>query len=111
MPPSQSRISFTSRASAKIKEYLLRDAGKGVRFLLEQGRYVIGLDDPDRGDTVVSFNEFQVFIDPQSLKYVVGLVVDFVEDGLDGVFELSNAFSADGECHEKKGGCGCNKKV
>jgi Fe-S cluster assembly iron-binding protein IscA len=43
------------------------------------------------------------------MKYVTGLVVDYVEDEGGPAFELSNAFSGDGGCREGRGACGCNK--
>jgi iron-sulfur cluster assembly accessory protein len=102
-------VSFTDQAQLKIREFLSQAPEKGLRIFLENGRYALGLDTRDAEDVVFSYEGFQLFIDPKSMKYVTGLVVDYVEDEGGPAFELSNAFSGDGGCREGRGACGCNK--
>ncbi|MBI1883780.1 MAG: iron-sulfur cluster assembly accessory protein [Chlamydiae bacterium] len=107
MPVSQERINFTARALEKIREYMGPEPKQDLRIFLENGQYVLALDALKEGDDIIEGDGFRVLVDPASLKYVVGLTVDFVEDAQGGFFELSNAFSSDGGCNEGKGSCGC----
>ncbi len=103
------RVNFSEAAVSKIKECLLQEEGKGLRIFLENGKYVLGIDQATQEDLVLNYENFSLYIDPQSLKYVVGLNVDFIQDEEGGIFELTNAFSKDGGCSEGKGACECNK--
>lgn len=109
MPSSQSSVIFTDAAASKLREYVTGQPGKGLRIFLDNGAYALCLDEPEAVDTVFDYEGFSLVVDAESMKYVVGLIVDFVEDGEGGTFELSNAFSKDGGCGEGKGSCGCNK--
>lgn len=82
---------------------------KGLRIFIENGQYVLGLCNSEKEDTIFDCDGFELYVNPQSMKYVVGLTVDYIPDENGGAFELSNSFSADGQCHEGKGGCGCKK--
>ena len=59
----------------------------GLRLLVQQGgcaglSYGMRFDDaPDDDDTIYEHHELRVFVDPASLKYIEGSVLDY-EDGL-----------------------------
>ena len=106
----QDNIQFTPLAVEQLKKFLAEDEkGKGLRIFLDNGQYALALDHPEAEDHIVEYPDFKLLVDEKSLKYVVGLKVDYVEDEHGPAFELSNSFSKDGGCHEGKGTCGCSK--
>ncbi|WP_226041647.1 iron-sulfur cluster assembly accessory protein [Natrinema sp. DC36] len=62
-------------------------AEAGLRLFVQQGgcaglSYGMRFDDaPDDDDTIYEHHELRVFVDPASLKYIEGSVLDY-EDGL-----------------------------
>ncbi|MFC7234039.1 HesB/IscA family protein [Halosegnis marinus] len=78
----------------------------GLRLFVQQGgcaglSYGMRFDnEPEEDDTIVEGNGLRVFVDPASLKYIGGSVLDF-EGGLQGKgFSVENP-NAESEC-----GCG-----
>ena len=67
-------------------------------------RYGMGIEDrePERDDTVFDANGIRVVIDPQSLSYMDGSTVDFIEDPVNGGFSIANPNPAP----QKECGCG-----
>lgn len=67
-------------------------------------RYGLGIEDrePERDDTIFDANGIRVVIDPQSLSYMDGSTVDWVEDPQNGGFAIANPNPAP----EKECGCG-----
>ena len=108
MQSSQDRVTLTDSAAETLREFLQREPEKGVRIFLENGQYAMGLDEPDLKDTILDCQGIKMIVDPQSLKYVIGLQVDLVQTPEGPTFELSSPFASD--CHEGegKGGCGCS---
>jgi len=82
------------------------DGSKGLRLAVIGGgcsglSYKIEFSDPKDRDNVLFFGDIKVFIDPKSVIYLKGIVLDF-KDGLNGkgfVFENPNA----------KNTCGCGE--
>ncbi|ADB60752.1 iron-sulfur cluster assembly accessory protein [Haloterrigena turkmenica DSM 5511] len=65
----------------------LDDGEAGLRLFVQQGgcaglSYGMRFDDaPDEDDTIYEHHDLRVFVDPASLKYIEGSVLDY-EDGL-----------------------------
>lgn len=67
----------------------------GLAYVLE---YADALEDEDQ---VFESNEVKVVVDPKSLLYVDGTVMDFVQEGLNEGFKFTNP--------NVKGECGCGE--
>ena len=67
-------------------------------------RYGMGIEDraPEQDDTIFDANGIRVVIDPQSLSYMDGSTVDWVEDPVNGGFSIANPNPAP----QKECGCG-----
>ena len=88
---TQPRIEVTedaaSRALALLGEEGLDDDIAGLRLFVQQGgcaglSYGMRFDDePDDDDTIYDRHGLRVFVDPASLKYIEGSVLDY-ESGL-----------------------------
>lgn len=82
------------------------DGTKGLRLAVSGGgcsglSYKIEFSDPKEKDNVLQFGDVKVLIDPKSVIYLKGIVLDF-KDGLNGkgfVFDNPNA----------KNTCGCGE--
>lgn len=86
-------LSFTEAAHKKLADVLgegaLRISVAGVR----QGQptyqmAVEGSGQPEAGDTVIASQGIRVFVDAESLPYVEGATVDFVDDPLQPGFKV-----------------------
>lgn len=97
----------TDKAAAKIRSLLeaeRRDDGQGLRIGVTGGgcsgfQYVMELGAEKDGDNVFQNGEARVFIDPKSLLFVDGSVIDY-NDGLTNAgFVIQNPKST--------GTCGC----
>ncbi len=102
-------ISITPKAIEQIKLISQTDnpeGNKGLRLAVTGGgcsglSYKIEFSDKKDRDNVLDFDGVNVFIDPKSLIYLKGIVLDF-KDGLNGKgfsFENPNA----------KNTCGCGE--
>lgn len=67
-------------------------------------RYGMGIEDrePEHDDTIFDANGIRVVVDPQSLSYMDGSTVDWIEDPVNGGFSIANPNPAP----EKECGCG-----
>ena len=100
-------ISVTSAAADHVSKQLrARGSGEGIRIGVKTSGcsglvYVlefVDVKDPD--DTVIEAEGVCVFVDPKSLVYLDGTVVDYTREGLNEGLEFKNPNVA-GEC-----GCG-----
>ena len=102
-------INITDKALEQIKVIAAnenKDGTKGLRLAVTGGgcsglSYKIEFSDPKDKDNVLDFNGVKVLIDPKSVIYLKGIVLDF-KDGLNGkgfVFDNPNA----------KNTCGCGE--
>jgi iron-sulfur cluster assembly protein len=102
-------ISITDKAIEEIKRISIKDnpeGSKGLRLAVTGGgcsglSYKIEFSDEKSKDNILEFNGVKVFIDPKSVIYLKGIVLDF-KDGLNGkgfVFDNPNA----------KNTCGCGE--
>ena len=75
------------QARALLEDEGLDTTEAGLRLFVQQGgcaglSYGMRFDDaPDEDDTIYERHELRVFVDPASLKYIEGSVLDF-ESGL-----------------------------
>ena len=101
-------ISLTARAARQVQSMHAAqgDAQKKLRVLIEDGgcsgfQYGMSFDLPKAGDQSFETEGVQVLVDPTSLAYLSGTVIDF-DDGLQGKgFEIRNP--------NAQSTCGCGK--
>jgi iron-sulfur cluster assembly protein len=101
-------ITLTDAAADRVRNYIQR-RGKGVGLRLGVRKtgcsglaYVIDYADavePD--DTVFEDKGVKVIVNPSSLSYLDGSVVDFAREGFNEVFRFSNP--------NEKDRCGCGE--
>jgi iron-sulfur cluster assembly protein len=92
-------ISFTDKGAEKVKEFLASQGAdvttSGLRVGVRGGgcsgfQYALAFDVQRDGDTVFEDHGIKLLVDTQSLAYVTGAVVDYV-DGLQGAgFQVNN---------------------
>lgn len=109
MAQAKSAITLTDAAAARIRE-LLAARGKpchGVRLGTKTKgcsglAYAVDyVDDINPADEVIEDKGVKVFIDPQSLLYLIGSEMDFVQDTFSSGFTFNNP--------NAKGSCGCGE--
>lgn len=100
-------IKITDRAAAQLKE-LIEAEGDGARGLrikvFNSGcaglRYQLAFEkNPAEEDEVIESNGIKIFVDPESVKYVQGLELDYGETIYGQGFRITNP--------NNYGGCGC----
>jgi iron-sulfur cluster assembly protein len=124
-----SDITLSERAASELKA-LIEENNKenaALRVWVAGGgcsglQYGMALDDaePEDGDMVLHDQGVKIYVDGMSMKYMVGAVVDYVDDTLGGGFKIENpnavkscgcgsSFSTDEEGMEglSTGGGGC----
>lgn len=91
-------ITLTDRGAEKVREFLASQGESvvsGLRVGVRGGgcsgfQYMLAFDEQRDGDTVVEQQGIKLLVDTQSLNYVRGSVIDFV-DGLQGAgFKVEN---------------------
>ena len=95
----------TPAAFARLKEIGAAQDGKALRIAVEGGgcsgfQYDIGLDAAQEGDLVLEGAGERVVIDPTSLPFLEGAVIDFVDELIGARFSIDNP-NASSSC-----GCG-----
>lgn len=107
-------ITFSERAAEEIKAVLAREnrssdalrvfvAGAGCSGL----QYGMGIDTDARdGDVEFVQHGLRVLIDSQSLEFMRGSSIEFVEDENGGGFRIDNPLAMSG-CSTCGSGCGC----
>lgn len=102
-------IHITDKALEEIRNISIKDnadGSKGLRLAVTGGgcsglSYKIEFSHQKDKDNILNFEDIKVFIDPKSLIYLKGIVLDY-KDGLSGkgfVFDNPNA----------KNTCGCGE--
>jgi iron-sulfur cluster assembly protein len=105
----QSLITITDKALEEIRTISHNenpDGKKGLRLAVTGGgcsglSYKIEFGEEKPKDNILNFNDVKILVDPKSLIYLKGIVLDF-KDGLNGkgfVFDNPNA----------KNTCGCGE--
>ena len=104
----QTVISLTPSAVEEVKTLLAlpENAGKHMRYYVEQGgcsgmQYGMVFDEKREGDLVSEQDGVNVLVDPISVSYLRGMVVDFSDALSGGGFKISNP--------NAKQSCGCGK--
>jgi iron-sulfur cluster insertion protein len=100
-------LDLTPAAVARVKLFLTNTpqaAGKTFRVLVEGGgcsgfQYQFTFDEKRDDDIVVDCGEASVLIDPASLEFIKGAVVDYTEDFRGSGFVVHNP--------QAKASCGC----
>jgi iron-sulfur cluster assembly protein len=91
-------VTLTDKAAEKVKELLNgqgSDPAAGLRVAIRGGgcsgfQYALAFDEEREGDQVFEHNDIKLLIDSQSLGFVDGSQVDYVE-GLQGAgFAVNN---------------------
>jgi iron-sulfur cluster assembly protein len=101
-------LKLTDSAVRQVKHLLSRDQreGHGLRVSIADGgcsgfSYKLDFEKEEKsGDIVLRFDDLNVFIDPQSVSYLNGTIIDFTSGLYGGGFKFSNP-NATGTC-----GCG-----
>ena len=100
-------LTLTESAAKKVQDLRLEE-GKtesGLRLRVGGGgcsgfSYELGWEDAEQeGDQVVESAGVKVFVDPQSVQYVGGVEIDFVDSMYGSGFSIKNP--------NAKGSCGC----
>ncbi len=95
-------ISLTSSAVDHLKSLIAEkqaDASTGLRLRVEKGgcagmQYVMVLDLSQADDTVQSQDGVSIIIDPESLNFLRGCQIDYVDSLADAGFKLTNPNAA-----------------
>ena len=101
-------MSLTENAMDEVKSLLAKteNTGKNLRLYIEQGgcsgmQYGMVFDEKREGDLVSETSGVSVLIDPVSINYLRGAVVDYSDSLTAGGFKISNP--------NAKQSCGCGK--
>ena len=100
----------TERAFARLSEIGASDQGKALRVAVEGGgcsgfQYDIKLDDPAGDDLVLEAQGEKVVVDPVSLPFLTGAVIDFADELIGARFVIDNP-NATSSC-----GCGTSFSI
>jgi iron-sulfur cluster assembly accessory protein len=108
MATAEPVVNLTENAMDEVKSLLAKseNAGKNLRLYIEQGgcsgmQYGMIFDEKRDGDLVSERGGISVLIDPVSVDYVRGAVVDYSASLTAGGFKISNP--------NAKQSCGCGK--
>ncbi len=94
-----SPITLTDRAAQEVRDILEQQGNPtdvSLRIYVAGGgcsglQYGMALDENvEEGDAFFEDKEIRVVIDPMSLKYITGSVVDYVETAMGGGFKVEN---------------------
>ncbi|MFW2587364.1 HesB/IscA family protein [Sagittula sp. SSi028] len=105
LPPT-----VTPRAFERLAEIGAADQGKALRVAVEGGgcsgfQYDIKLDDAAQDDLVIAEGAEQVVVDPVSLPFLAGAVIDFADELIGARFTIENP-NATSSC-----GCGTSFSI
>ena len=100
-------LTLTARAQEKVKGFIAEEEKpetKNLRIFVEGGgcagfQYGLTIDEKRDGDQLFAQDGFNVIIDPQSILFLKGISIDYVENLQGQGFKISNP--------NAKGGCGC----
>lgn len=90
-------LSFTEIAAQYVRHYLaLRGTGLGVRLVVQPaacsgiGYHLEFVDNADPADVVFESHGERIFVDPKTLAYVDGTVIDYQTEGEEEGFQIHN---------------------
>jgi iron-sulfur cluster assembly accessory protein len=102
-------VTLSSNAQKAVQGFLSQDAalkGKFLRMFVQSGgcsgfQYGFTFSEKEANDEVTKCDGFEVVVDPMSLPYLDGCLVDWVESLQGSGFTVKNPNAS--------GGCGCGK--
>ncbi|MGI8439483.1 MAG: HesB/IscA family protein [Thermoleophilaceae bacterium] len=91
-------VTLTDKAAEKVTAFLASQdpaPGAGLRVGVKGGgcsgfQYALALDEQKEGDEVFEHQGIRLIVDPASLEYVDGSVVDYTESLMGAGFEVKN---------------------
>ena len=90
-------LSFTKRAAEEVGKYLEeRGGGLGIRIIVQSSECsgmayrLVFVDAPEDNDEVFESHGAKIYVDPKSLAWLEGTVVDFVQTGEESGFAFNN---------------------
>jgi iron-sulfur cluster assembly accessory protein len=118
-------VTLTAAAAQQVREILAKEDSESLalRVYVAGGgcsglQYGMALDDPMEGDILVNYEGIRVVVDPESLRFIEGAEIDYVDSLMGAGFTVNNpnAVSSCGCGHsfrtEDEGGsargCGCH---
>ncbi len=118
-------VTLTAKASGMVRDILAKEESDSLalRVYVAGGgcsglQYGMALDDPMEGDLTLDQDGIRVVIDPESLRFIEGAEIDYVDSLMGAGFTVNNpnAVSSCGCGHsfrtaEESGaarGCGCH---
>jgi iron-sulfur cluster assembly protein len=104
-------IQLTEQAVSKVREVIAAESGKfaGIRVAVVGGgcsgfQYSMNLEsDEKQGDQIVELEGLRVFVDEQSMLYLDGTEIDYVETVQGAGFKFNNP--------NVTGSCGCGESL
>jgi iron-sulfur cluster assembly accessory protein len=102
-------LNVSEGAQKAVKGFLEQDPalkGKALRIFVQGGgcsgfQYGFTFSEKQEGDDVTKCPEFEVVVDPMSLPYLNGILIDWVDTLQGSGFTVKNPNAS--------GGCGCGK--
>lgn len=90
-------VSLTQRAAEEVIKYLdERGGGLGIRVIVQSSECsgmayrMVFVDEPEAGDEVFECHGAKLYVDPKSLVWIEGTVINFVQTGKESGFAFSN---------------------
>ena len=91
-------VHLTKAAASRVKDLIEERnlVGYALRVYVSGGgcsgyQYGMGLDDNAREDDLrFVFNDIEVIVDPQTMDYMQGATIDYVDDLMGGGFKVEN---------------------
>ena len=92
-------ITFTDKGAEKVEEFLAAQNAdvqtSGLRVGVRGGgcsgfQYALALDEQKEGDQIFEDHGIRLIVDPASLQYVDGSIVDYQESLMGAGFEVKN---------------------
>lgn len=90
-------LSFTRRAAEEVSNYLEeRGGGLGIRVIVQSSECsgmayrLVFVDESEEGDEVFESHGARIYVDPKSLAWLDGTVIDFVQAGEESGFAFNN---------------------
>lgn len=92
-------VTVTDKGAEKIREFLAQQQAEGAVDGLRVGvkgggcsgfQYVLAFDEKREGDEVVDVDGITLLVDDESVRFVKGSVIDFVESMMGAGFKVEN---------------------
>lgn len=90
-------LSLTKRAAEEVCIYLEeRGGGLGIRVIVQSSECsgmaykLVFVDEPEEGDEVFESHGARIYVDPKSLAWLEGTVIEFVQAGDESGFVFNN---------------------